>query len=250
MRALDAPPLPNRVLPDGCADLIIEIANEPRLMVVGAMRTAAVVPVSGAVDYFGIRFRPGGALPFLDTPLAELTDRGVPLDAMWGRAADALADILASAAPHARVAHAERLLRERLRPPAREPRGDERLAAEAVRLMRRARGRVGIGEVALALGVGERRLERAFGRSVGLAPKVLGRVLRLGHAVQVMDRMSGGTAAARWTAVAFEAGYADQSHLIREFRALAGVTPAQLLAERQGVGFVQYDDVEADYLLS
>ena len=43
-----------------------------------------------------------------------------------------------------------------------------------------------------------------------------------------------------WTALAYAAGYADQSHLIREFRALAGVTPARYAAERARVGFVQY----------
>jgi AraC-like DNA-binding protein len=40
--------------------------------------------------------------------------------------------------------------------------------------------------------------------------------------------------------LAFAAGYADQSHLIREFKALAGLTPARFVAERRRVGFVQY----------
>ena len=44
-----------------------------------------------------------------------------------------------------------------------------------------------------------------------------------------------------WSGIAALAGYADQSHLIREFKALAGLTPARWAAERRGVGFVQSD---------
>jgi len=44
-----------------------------------------------------------------------------------------------------------------------------------------------------------------------------------------------------WTRMAGDAGYADQPHLIREFQALAGLTPAQYAAER-GVRFVQYGE--------
>jgi len=57
-------------------------------------------------------------------------------------------------------------------------------------------------------------------------------------------RLVDAAAAPSWTSVAYDAGYADQAHLARECRALAGVTPTVLAAERRGVGFVQYDDGE------
>jgi len=86
----------------------------------------------------------------------------------------------------------------------------------------------------------ERRLERAFGHAVGLGPKALTRVLRFRHALRAIGRV--GRAPAGWAAVAAAAGYADQSHLIREFKALAGVTPARYAAEHRAVGFVQDPD--------
>ena len=188
MRSLGARSVPNRVLPDGCSDIIIGLGDAPGPVVVGTMRTAAVHAPSGPVDYFGVRFRPGAGLRFLDVPLDELTDRRVPLDELWGGDARALADV----APDARPAR----------------------AAE---------------------------LERAFDLCVGLSPKVLGRVLRFRRAIDRIER--GGVPDVRsWTAIAFDCGYADQPHLIREFRALAGVTPAQYAAERHGVGFVQYPE--------
>ena len=44
-----------------------------------------------------------------------------------------------------------------------------------------------------------------------------------------------------WSRLAAEAGYYDQAHLIREVRALAGTTPAELARESREVGFVQYE---------
>ena len=84
---------------------------------------------------------------------------------------------------------------------------------------------------------GERRLNRAFDRCVGLSPKGFARVMRFREVYQQVQR----GAALPWTRMAGDAGYADQPHLIREFQALAGLTPAQYAAER-GVRFVQYGE--------
>jgi len=244
IRAVDALAIPNRVLPDGCSDLIVGIRNDPTPMVVGTMRTAAVVTMVGQVDLFGIRLHPGAALPLLGAPLGELTDRSVPLAELWGSGAEALAGASEPAPLTERAARAERLLQQRLAQrlagSTHARRGDEAMVAEAVSLMRRARGGVGVGQVAAALGVGQRRLERAFDRSVGLSPKALGRVLRFRRALRDMGRGREGAGGSGWAALAIAAGYADQSHFIREFKALAGLTPSRYLAERRRVGFVQY----------
>lgn len=114
--------------------------------------------------------------------------------------------------------------------------------------MRRARGGVGVRETAAALGVGERRLERTFDQCVGLSPKFLARVLRFRAAaseiVRQRDRWTDPPtrhhlAPLSWSALAHAAGYADQPHFNREFRALAGLTPTEYAAERGPVGFVQ-----------
>jgi transcriptional regulator GlxA family with amidase domain len=200
------------------------------------MRVASVVEMTGRVDLLGVRFRPGAGGVSLDAPLAELRDRQVDLDALWGGLAAELQDALAGAAPADRVRHVERILRARMR--ASPPRREDETVARAVRLMRRARGGAGVRDVAAALGVGERWLERAFERHVGYSPKTLARVVRLQHAVRLM--LADG--ARPWTAIAYDAGYADQAHLVREFRALAGVTPGAYARERGRVGFVQYEE--------
>jgi AraC-like DNA-binding protein len=237
IRAEDTPAVLNRVLPDGCVDLIAGVPGMSHALAVGTMRKALLVPMSGRMDLFGVRFHPGAALLFVDIPLGQLTDTRVPLETLWGPSSAAFTD--AATAPDRRVERVERLLLSRL---GREwnARSDEALAERAVGLMRRARGGAGIRDVAAALSVGERRLQRAFERSVGLAPKVLSRVLRFRRAIREIDR--GPTRPVSWAAAAANAGYADQPHFIREFKALAGVTPARWAAERSHVGFLQYGE--------
>jgi len=241
--AAGAPALVNRILPDGCADVIVDLAaaGGPHAIAVGAMRTAAVVTVSGTVNLFGVRFRPGGALPFAGGPLSELTDRRAPLDALWGALGSALGSALAEAAgAPARVAAAEQVLAARLHTAARDasaPGAD--LARRAAVLVRASRGRVGVRALAGALGVGERRLARAFDQAVGLTPKALCRIERFRAAVARIDAAPPG-APPRWSPLAYAAGYADHAHFTREFRALAGITPSQYAAERaRRVRFVQ-----------
>ena len=239
IRAGAAPLVVSRVLPDGCADIIIGVDGAHGAMVVGTMRSALMFPLVGPARLVGVRFQPGAALRMFDTPLHELTDRRIPLDLLWGTGAEEMADVLGLADTPRGVARAERMLAGPLTRNVSRAAGDEELAQRAVTLLRRARGSVGVREVAAALGVGERRLQRAFDRSVGLSPKVLGRVFRFRQAIRQLDGTTHGRAVG-WAALATAAGYADQAHLIREFRALAGVTPAEYLRERRAVGFVQY----------
>ncbi|HEV7175962.1 MAG TPA: helix-turn-helix domain-containing protein, partial [Solirubrobacteraceae bacterium] len=75
----------------------------------------------------------------------------------------------------------------------------------------------------------ERQLQRRFLAAVGYGPKMLQRVLRLRRflATAKFDVALSGLAAA-----AAGAGYADQAHLTRECRALTGLTPGQLVTDR------------------
>ncbi|MER7124688.1 helix-turn-helix domain-containing protein, partial [Streptomyces goshikiensis] len=88
----------------------------------------------------------------------------------------------------------------------------------------RLRAGEGVAATAAAVGLGERRLHRLSLDAFGYGPRLLGRVLRLQRALALSRR---GLAQAE---VAYAAGYADQAHLTREVRALAGVTPGAYAA--------------------
>lgn len=95
--------------------------------------------------------------------------------------------------------------------------------------LRTASGASSIREIAKELSVSERHLRRRFRDTVGCSPKDYARRLRIAAAAIAAD----GVAQPRWAEIAAGAGYHDQSHMIAEFRALTGLTPAMLHAERQ-----------------
>jgi AraC-like DNA-binding protein len=102
------------------------------------------------------------------------------------------------------------------------PRPDATIEA-AVRAIRAAPGAVRIRALAESLGLSQDRLEKRFRRVVGVSPKRLAKLLRVRHAVEAFR------AGTRLTSLASAAGYFDQSHFIREFRAVTGDSPGRFL---------------------
>lgn len=218
-----------RVLPDGCMDFIFDLERGTARLV-GAMTEAVLVQVRPGDRCIGVRFKPGMAAPYIDASAAEVRDGDAPLgDVTCARRFD-LAERVAEARDHdaRRRGIAEFLLAARAR--VRAP--DHRLR-RAVRFLREHTGPGGVRAVARELGLSERQLERLFTTHVGLGPKAFARIARLEHALTLMGGAVRGQAA-----LASRAGYADESHLIREFRALTLTTPAELARERR-VGFIQ-----------
>lgn len=199
-----------RVLPDGCTDLIL--VGE-KLLVAGPDTTAAVVD-STAECYIGVRLPPGLADRVFGVAALELRDQRLELDQVWpgGRARGLRAAVLAGPAP---LAVLEQAVGDLLtaRP---------RWTGFVLQAVRSGRP---VSRIAAELGWSARRLHRESLRSFGYGPAMLGRILRFQRAVDLARTGLG------LSAVAAEAGYADQPHLAREARSLAGVTMTQLLTE-------------------
>ena len=101
--------------------------------------------------------------------------------------------------------------------------------AHALELVRQATGRVSVEAVADQMRVSLRQLHRAVLRESAIPLKVHARMIRLNHAMAMADR----SAQPGWARVAAESGFCDQSHLVRECRALAGLTPGRIHLERR-----------------
>jgi AraC-like DNA-binding protein len=231
-----AAPARNRVLPDGCMDILFDLGERgvggERARVIGAMESAAVVWLRGSVDLLGVRFRPGGAPRFLAERASELTRRTAPLSALWGALVEGLLDRLRAAPPLQRAGLLDAMLLDRRRP---DPRDEQVLAAG--RIIAASGGTVAVRAVRQALGVSARQLERRFEELVGVPPRFACKVARFQQSVDLALRRPDLPLAR----LAAEAGYYDQPHFTREFKALAGITPAGFLAERRSVVFVQDD---------
>lgn len=222
---------PERVVPDGCPEVIVHLGDrfardvgwrwvvQPRAFLAGTLTRPWRLRPGRRVRTVGMRLRPGAATALFRLVMADASDREVPLADLAGPAeARALAGGLREArGTTRRFDVAERWLMARL---ATSPARRE-TAVPAVSAILKARGRMPIRDVAIALGWSGRRLERAFERDVGIRPKLYARIVRLNAVLATLDDAE----RARAVDLALDAGYFDQAHLLRDFRALAGRTP-------------------------
>ena len=175
----------------------------------------------GAID---LKLTPLGAYTLVGLPLRELARACVPLRDVFGPEGDELvARLRALDDWDERFDVLEAFLLRRLyRTPA-APVPDPAVAW-AFEQLRRTRGAARVEALAAELGCSRRYLRDGFVRQVGLPPKTVGRLVRFQHVRERIQEAPG-----RWSEVAYAAGYADQSHLNREFRELAGTTPSDFV---------------------
>ncbi|MFC0532720.1 helix-turn-helix domain-containing protein [Phytohabitans kaempferiae] len=209
-RSAGREPRAGRVLPDGCMDLLWWRGE---LVVAGPDTRAYESSLAAGETIVGLRFAPGVAPAALGVPADELRDARVPLAALWPAGSAREAAERVAAAPG-------RVLEEVAAGRLTAAGGPDPALPRVVALLRAG---TPVATVADQVGMTERHLHRRSLAAFGYGPKTLARILRLGRALELAR---GGTPLA---AVAAEAGYADQAHLSRDTRALAGVPPRALL---------------------
>jgi AraC-like DNA-binding protein len=218
-------PYLQRNLPTGGVELHCRIGAVPRL--VGPLTHALADVLESGTTLVGVRFRPGAAAPLLGLPASELADVALDTDDLWGSEAIRLGELLAAApGPEAALAVLQRYLADRLA----ATEGADPLVSEAVRrLMPWHPGDV--GSITTSLSISESQLRRRCQATVGLGPKALHRTLRFqGFLALAQQSMAGGFGAGL-SALAFEAGYADQAHLSRECLRLTGLSPRAFIGD-------------------
>jgi AraC-like DNA-binding protein len=194
-----------RILPDGCLDLIW---HDGSVFIAGPDTTAQLGTAAPGSRFFGLRFAAGTGPGVLGVPADELTDRRVPLDEVLPAA-----EVRRLAEAGDPLAAMEAFARRRWQEP------DRVMVAVAAGA---GAGRP-VGAIADRCGLSPRQLQRRCLGSFGYGPKTLARVLRLQAAVALAR------AGRPFAEVGATAGYADQAHLSREVKALAGVPLSELV---------------------
>jgi AraC-like DNA-binding protein len=186
----------------------------------------AITERSGWQAGIHVELTPLAAYALFGMPMRELAHGLVDLPALLGKDAARLADRLASTRRWPdRLALLQTQLAERIsRGPQPAP-----AVAWAWQQLRAANGRIRIQHLVEQSGLSHRHLVAQFTEQIGLTPKAVARVLRFEHSLALLSRPATGLAQ-----VAVAAGYYDQAHLNREFRALAGCSPAALRDSRSG----------------
>jgi len=196
-------------MPDGCVDLLWD---GTRLFVAGPDTTARWHWSPPGTNYVSLRFAGGVGPALLGVPAQELRDRSLDLEELWSARQARMLTERVEADP-SQVLEAwvvERAARCDLDP-------------FGLRVWSMATSAVPVVAMAARLGMSTRQLHRRCLPAFGYGPRHLSRVIRFGRALEAIR------AGAALAQVAAACGYADQAHLTREVRALAGTTPRGLL---------------------
>lgn len=235
-----APGDPEPVIPDGCPEMIFNLGDpfqhrsagsdefrvQPACIVNGQLRSAVALRSLGVVKLVGIRLQPWALGSVAGVPANLLTDNWLSLETVSSQMMPDLRDHLLSMSETenvvAVVAHHFRLMIARRREP------DSRLR-QIVRHVGGSSITASATQIGTAMGLSERTLQRMFATEVGLSAKQFGKVLRVQQAVRI--RQSGDSHT--WGRAAVEVGYYDQSHFNKDFRAVVGCAPTELIVEAE-----------------
>jgi len=232
-----------RLLPCACCDIIIQIGppatyklgsdewhqRKPVGFVEGHFTRHCMVRFVGACWLAGIRFTSTGLYPFVKTPVREFTEEFADLTTIFGRDGKELVEKVAETDSAGGIPDIfDSFLLSRIEATLTEK--DAQLE-EAVQKLLQKRGRHSVGRLAGEMRMPERRLERLFNRQVGISPERFANSLRLNYFIKLCHQPNRPT----FTALAYECGFADQSHLIRTFKKHTGLTPRQYFKEQHAI---------------
>lgn len=182
-----------------------------------------VIESFGGACCVQINFTPLGARRFFGQPMSELTETMVGLDDVLGLEGIALREQLGNARDWStRFAIAETFVATRLTK-ARETQAEIAWAYDRITA---SGGRIRIASLADRLGWSRKHLAGKFSNAIGVGPKTLSRIVRFNRALGLSRQGEND-----WADIAADCGYADQAHLVREFRDLAGQTPTTLAVQ-------------------
>lgn len=243
-RAPRANHLRERVLPNGCTQIILNLARNflldcveqgpgrrtPPSIVVGARSMYEIVDTSDMADLIGVVFRPGSFPAFVSDAADRFSNQTVSLEDVCGGKAAALRERLCEISePVSKLRCLESFVADQLGERLLQPRTTRDAAVTfALQQFARVPSITTVNEVARSTGWSERRFSQIFREEVGLTPKVWCRIQRFQRAVRQLHA----GIEVPWSSLALSCGYYDQSHFANEFRAFSGVDLTTYSAHR------------------
>lgn len=225
------------ITPDGCVELIFNFGTPyrmatttppsvlPSAIIVGFQNRTIPILMSGTVKVVAARLFAWGALTLLEGNVKKLTHTVTAVS----KELDSLVPVLKSDVVEGRLEQAATSLEEFLIQRALVRRYDSKVIQTAAKLLQHTKGQYRITELADSCEVSVRQLERGFQQVIGTSPKTFARTVRFEQA----QRRLMFEPDADLTALAYECGYFDQAHFIKDFKAFSGATPAEYAQRMQ-----------------
>jgi AraC-like DNA-binding protein len=237
-------PARERIFPDGRVELLFhygnlfqkyidddQVRNQPRSFLHGQIRHFMDVRPTGKIGIFSVRFEPHGLYPFLKQDVSKLTDHTISTYELWGVEGQLLEErIVAADTTAVRIQVIEKFLLQRMRPL--KMRQDD--IDYCIKLIDYSDGLISVEKLSSEVNLSRRHLERKFIERVGITPKLLARITRFQKTLNMIETNSSKSL----TTVAYEGGFYDQSHFIRDFKEFTGYNPNTYFA--QSMEFTKY----------
>lgn len=206
---------------NACSNLTLDGQLLPDSFVYGQITEYKDIACQGQVRLFVVVFRPDGFNRLFGLPASELKDKVVSFADLFGSEGLSLQQaIIGSATLSEKIEQIEAFILRLL--DRRSWSADPTIAA-SLQLIQKHNGMIAIHRLANALCCHTRQLERQFNTVVGLSPKRFCNIIRVHAFLKHLQTTS------HLTSKAYETGYFDQAHLIREFKQITGLTPSQYL---------------------
>lgn len=208
------------ILPDGNFDLLFVLADSwCKLVFAGPYTKKFCVPMLGEYDYFGIRFRSGKMPRIADIKPVDLVDTMItPPHKILGMDIDALGERLYFLK---RIESKQAFMEDVFRKAGLETIAPAGIGIRSAEIIESSGGQIKVNDLACLAGISIRTLERTFLTEVGMPPKTFIRCVRF---QDTLEKMRSGKYRSL-AEIAYECGYADQSHFIKDYKQLSGRLP-------------------------
>lgn len=238
-----------RIFPDGCIELIFNYSDRWRkydtetefhiqepCFIHGQLKTFFELQALGKIGVFSARMHPAGLQPFIDFDVDTFTGNTLTIAQVWGKDGEALEKrMLACSTNEERVA----VLEEFLLGKRKEYKIDNAPVEHCVDAMIKSVGNIAVDELADELKISKRQLERRFTAAVGITPKLFARITRFQNMLQLIENKE----FKNFTTIAYEGGFYDQAHFIKDFKDFTGLNPKQYFSENlEMVKHFSFDD--------
>ncbi len=221
-----------KIIPDGYVEIIFHFGDPFKIKLQDRWSRQALslfapqitrhfyLQNTGRTEILGIKLLPTAAAHLLGVKMEYTSDTVVPLKALRNRALNRLEkEMRTESNMTARVTRLFQFFESLT-----DNLPNDHIVDTAVQHIFETHGLVSVKELCRKAGIGERHLEKSFHRVVGISPKLFARIVRFNYVFQVMEQKT-----ADWADVVYRAGYYDQSHFIRNFKAFTGEDPSRYI---------------------
>lgn len=219
-----------RVLPDTCVELFINYTTPPLAIIGNALYKRSIITfrMSQATDVhmrkgagvIAICFYPGMAYRFFSHPMHAFSNTTTALSDVWQNKAAEIEEKVAAATNAAtRIAIVQQYLVQLL-----AHGKEDQQVAHCLQLAAECTTPLSVQQLTESTGISQRQLSRKFQEYVGLSPKAYLGVTRFVRSLQHLKNYP----AQSLTQIAYESGYYDQAHFIRDYSTYAGHTPREV----------------------